>query len=125
MIKKSWLLLIPLVSSLLWVGAAPTHAAGETWSITGVNAFGCQDGGWTVATVASGLDSDPYVFHAVVTSAGKTYSNEFIEIPGANGAETWQLGSNFNYGAVSSPGTYPIVPGVQMKAVFTLERPKG
>ena len=42
-----------------------------------------------------------------------------------NGLDGWGLYSNFSYGAVATPGTYPIPAGQEMTVELDLERPKG
>lgn len=122
MVKRSWLLVLPLVLSLLWLGTPPSHAAGESWKVTGVNVFGCHNYAWDLDTTFSGLDGPGYSAHTVVSSGGLVYMNEDVSIS-INGDSGWGLYANSSYGPTS--GTYPIPPGQPMKAVFTVERPKG
>jgi hypothetical protein len=124
MLKKSWLFLLPLVASLLWVGAAPSQAAGPSWIITGVNSTGCADNAWDFDVNFSGFDGNAggYIAHTTVTAGGLVYMNEEVVDPG-NGDETWSLYADDSYGPTT--GTYPIPSGTQMKAVFSLEKPKG
>jgi hypothetical protein len=124
LLKKSWLFLLPLVAGLLLVGASPGHAAGPSWTMTGVESIGCQDGDWGVDVNFSGFDGDNggYNAHTTVTAGGLVYMNEEEVNPG-NGDETWGLFSDPTYGPET--GTWPIPADTQMKVVFSLEKPKG
>jgi hypothetical protein len=128
LLRSSWLLLFPLIASLLWVGAAPSHAAGESWSITDVNASGCKAGDWDLDVHWAGfVPLGTYLWHTRVVSDGKVYMNEGF-LDGrltSSGDDTWSLYSDFTYGPVDNPGTYPITPGKPMKVVITLENPPG
>jgi len=125
MLKRlSWIFLLPLVASLLWVSAPASHAAGETWSVTSVDTFGCGESAWRLNTHFAGLDSDPYVAHTTLTSGGLVYMNEDAGVWDIlNGDQTWYLNAEDSYGPTT--GTYPIPSGQQMRVTFTLERPKG
>jgi hypothetical protein len=124
MIKKSWLFLLPLIAGILWVGAGPTQAAGETWVVTSVNDVGCNSNDWALTTVFSGVDGGSYVAHTTVTAGGKVYLNEDASFAPTDGAdEEWNFYTSHSYGPTT--GTYPITPGQPMKATLSLERPKG
>jgi hypothetical protein len=124
MLKRTWLFVLPMVAALLYVGAAPSQAAGEKWIVTGVNSTGCAASAWSFDVNFSGFDgtSGGYIAHTTVTAGGLVYMNEQVTDPG-QGDETWHLYSSSSYGPIT--GTYPIPSGTQMKAVFTLEKPKG
>ena len=123
MLKRTWLFVLPMVAALLYVGAAPSQAAGEKWIITGVNSTGCASSNWAFDVNFSGLDAaGGYVAHTTVTSGGLVYMNEDAGSP-SNGDSTWHLYASSSYGPTT--GTYPIPAGQPMKAVFSLERPKG
>jgi hypothetical protein len=125
MLKKCWLLLLPLITGLLWIGAAPSHAAGESWTVVSVDTAGCGDGDWELNVNLSGLASGPdYRAHTTVTSGGLVYMNEDVSVIN-NGPDTWGLYDDFTYGAVPNPGTYPIPAGQPMSVTFDLELPKG
>jgi hypothetical protein len=127
MIKKSWLLLMPLVMSMLWVGTAPSQAAGENWRIVSRDAPRC-DAGELLNMRATGFDGDPtYLYHVRVSSGGKTYSNE-QDYPDnyGNGDHTWQIGPIFNYyGSTDTPTAWPMTPGQPVTIVASVERPQG
>jgi hypothetical protein len=127
MLKKSWLFLLPLVASMLWMGAAPSQAAGETWRIVSRDAPRC-DAGEILNMRATGFDSDPtYLYHVRVTSGGKTYSNE-QDYPDnyGNGDHTWQIGPIFTYyGSTDTPTAWPMTPGQPVQIVASVERPQG
>lgn len=125
MIRKSWLFVLPLVASILWVGAAPSQAAAPSWSITGVNSFGCNDSDWDLAINRTGFDSNAYTWHTQVISDGKVYMNEGFEQTFSNSPSSWGLYSDFSYDAVPNPGTYPMTAGKPMTVRITAERPKG
>jgi hypothetical protein len=124
--RWSWLLLLLIVPSLLGLSAAPSHAQGESWLVTGVNDVGCSPGDWALAVHSGSSDDVTYTFHTYVVSGGKVYTNDETSGP-ALGAwdEEWQLSDTLAYGPVDNPGTWPMTPGKPMKAVFTMERPKG
>jgi hypothetical protein len=125
-IKKTWLLLLPLVASVLWAGAAPSHAAGPTtWTITGVTSVGCAGNAWSLTYAWSGLDGGSYTFRTQVRAGGKTYMDQDYDTFASDETGNWGLFSDFSHGGVTNPGTYPIAPGQPMTAVFTVERPKG
>jgi hypothetical protein len=125
MLKKCWPLLLPLITGMLWIGAAPSHAAGESWTVVSVANVGCGDGDWDVNVNLSGLASGPdYRAHTTVTSGGLVYMNEDVSVID-NGPDTWGLYEDFTYGTVPNPGTYPIPSGQPMYVTFTLELPKG
>lgn len=124
-LRWSWLALLPLVAGLLWIGGAPSHAAGENWSVIGVNTVGCTDFAWSVDTRRAGLDGGYYTWHAQVSSGGKVSMNEGFVEASLNGDVDWTLYSTYSYGAVDNPGTYPLTPGTPMKLVLTVERPIG
>ena len=120
---RSWALLLPLVGSMMWAGAAPTHAAGENWAVKSIEAVGCQSGDWQLIVEYSGTDgTDNYVSHVRVTSGWFTYMDQAAPGPEGETAE-WSLYGTSSYGPTT--GVYPIPAGQPMKAVFTLERPKG
>ena len=124
MINRTWLFLLPLIAGLLWVGASPSRAAGETWVLKSVDAVGCNSNQWSTTTVFSGVDGGQYVAHTTVTSGGLVYMNEDATFAPTNGAdEDWDLYTSSTYGPTT--GTYPIPAGQQMKVTFSLERPKG
>lgn len=125
--RRSWLLLLSLLTSLLWFGGTSSQAAGTgpSWSVTGIKSVGCAAFGYDLYIHRSGLDSAPYFWHTQVSSGGKIYMNEgFSEIVADQDGE-WTLYSDFTYGAVPNPGAYPIPTGQPMKVVLTIERPKG
>jgi hypothetical protein len=121
---KTRLLLLPLIASLLWVGAGPSQAAGEDWRINGVKAVGCAHGDWDLDITFSGLGGDAeYITRTVVTAGGLAYMNE-LGHASAN-LTTWGLFDDFSYGPVPNRGTWPIPAGRPMTVRFTLEQPKG
>jgi hypothetical protein len=123
-LKKSWLLLPPLIASMIGLGASPSQATGENWVVKNVVSTGCDSGNWNLTTVFSGVDGGSYTAHTLVTSGGLSYMNEDATFAPTDGAdEPWSLYTSSTYGPIT--GTYPITPGQPMKAVFTLERPKG
>jgi hypothetical protein len=123
MLKRSWLFVLPLVVGFLWLGGAPSQASGELFKVTSVRTAGCDAGDWGLNVTFSGADGEGgYVAHTVVSSGGLVYMNEDAGSV-ANGATTWGLESNSDYGPVTTP--WPIPAGHPMKAVFTYERPKG
>jgi hypothetical protein len=77
---------------------------------------------WTGLVPAS-----TYYWHTRVVSDGKVYMNEGFNDsrPTSSGDRTWGLYDEFSDGAVDNPGTWPIAPGKPVKAVLTLEQPKG
>ena len=123
--KKAWLLVLPLVASLAWVGAPPSHAAGESWRVIDVLRTGCEISDYDVTTRFEGLDSDPYCVHTQTFSDGKVYGNEGYEAVQTNVDQEWTLANDFSYAAMDNQGAWPITPGKQVRAVFMLERPKG
>lgn len=123
-IKKSWLFVLPLVVGLMWIGAAPTQAAGENWIVKSVDSVGCGSNDWGMTTVFSGVDGAEYVAHTVVQAGGLVYMNEDASFSPVDGAdESWNLYTSSTYGPTT--GDFPIPAGQQMKVTFTLERPKG
>lgn len=124
MIKKSWLFLLPLVASLLWVGSAPSQAAGELWKVLSVNSPGCNGGDYNIQMTVSGV-SGTVTGHTVITSGGLTYTNDETPNMGNGTNFGWNFLDSKDYGAVSNPGTWPLPAGQQVKAVFMLESPKG
>jgi hypothetical protein len=124
--KKAWLFVLPLVASLAWVGAPPSHAAGESWRVIDVLTTGCEISDYDVTTRFSGLDESlSYWVHYQTFSDGKVYGNEGYDAPQTNVDQTWTLGSDFSYAAMDNQGAWPLTPGKPVKAVFMLERPKG
>ena len=120
--KHSWLFVLPLVAAMLWGGASPGQAVDQLWKIGKVNSFGCNDNSWNFDATFSGLQAPDYIAHTVVTSDGLVYMNEAV--PGIENQSTdWSLYNDTSYGPTT--GAYPMPAGKQMKAVFTLERPKG
>jgi len=123
---KSRLFLLPLIAGLLWAGVMPARASGESWVVESFDSIGCNSGEWNFTVVFAGVDGGTYVPHTTVTSAGKVYMNEDATFAPIDGAGThWGLKSDFSYGAVSNPGTWPIAPGQPMTVTFSLERPRG
>lgn len=122
--KKAWLLVVPLVASLLWVSAAPTQAAGESWFVKSVNSPSCGSGAYNLQMGASGI-TGTVTGHQVITAGGLTYTND--EVPGFGNSEDfgWNFVDSKDYGPVANPGTYPIPAGQQVTATFMLESPKG
>lgn len=118
-------LVLPLIAGLLWIGSTPSHAAGESWSVIGINKVGCTDFDWNVETRRAGLQGGAYTWHAQLSSGGKVYMNEGFDEVSQNGDFGWTLYSVFSYGTVANPGTYPLTPGVPLKLVLTIERPIG
>lgn len=125
LVATLWLLVLPLVAGLLLVGAAPSHAAGESWSVTGINRVGCNEFNWSVETDRSGLDGGYYTWHARLTSGDEIVMNEGFVEASFNGAVDWTLYSTYSYGDVDDPGTFPLTPGTPMRLVLTVERPIG
>ncbi|HEX2895469.1 MAG TPA: hypothetical protein VHO29_15820 [Marmoricola sp.] len=123
MIKKAWLLLLPLVGGLLALGVAPSQASGTVWSITGVNSFGCTSSAWDIGVQWSGTDGGVYQHHTTVESGGLVYMNEGFDATRSDGTDTWGLYTSSTYGPTT--GTYPIPAGQPMKVTIALERPKG
>lgn len=120
---RAWLVLLPLVAGMLWVGTAPSHAAGESWSVTGINTTGCAPFTWDLEVTFAGMDdAGGYHAHTVVSSGGLVYMNEDAGSP-ANWSTTWGLYPSTSYGPTT--GTYPIPDGQPMKVVLSIERPKG
>lgn len=123
MLKRTWLMVLPMVAALLYVGAAPSHAAGESWRIDGVNTVGCAVSNWNLDVTFEGQDGGGgYISHTVVSAGGKIYMNEDAGTV-ANGSTTWALYASASYGPTT--GTWPIPAGQQMTVRITLERPKG
>jgi hypothetical protein len=124
LITRAWLVLLPLVAGLLWLGTAPSHAAGESWSVTGIDRVGCDDRSWRVNLLASGVDGGSYVHRTVVTAGGKVYMNEVSTGSAAEG-ETYYWGLYAVQSGGPTTGSWPVPAGQPFKAVFTLERPAG
>jgi hypothetical protein len=123
MFEKLWLCVLPLVASFLWLGAAPSHAAGESWSVTGINTTGCAEFTWDLEVSFTGLDdAGGYHAHTTVSSGGLVYMNEDAGSP-HNWDTTWGLYASTSYGPTT--GTYPMPDGQPMKVVLSIERPKG
>ena len=116
------LLALPLVATLVWAGAPPARAAGESWVVTDVLSVGCGSPGWSLDTTWSGLDGSDYIAHTVVSSGGLTYMNEEAH-RASDGTRAWTLYGIASYGPTT--GTFPIPPGQPMHVQLTLERPKG
>jgi hypothetical protein len=127
MYKKLLLCLLPLVGGLLWISTGPSHAAGESWSITDVNASGCAQNEYDVDVHYDGLvPNGTYVWHTRVISGGKVYMNEIFEDshPTSSGNSTWTFYALLN-GQVDNPGTWPLTPGTPVKFVLSLESTQG
>src|SRR5689334_4400959 len=105
------LVLLLLASSLLWAGAAPSHADGASWWASGFKYAGCSSYQSILVIHTSGLDADPYTFHTVVTSGGATYVNADDTTNAVYPDDTWSLVSNFTYGSVANQADYPIPAG--------------
>jgi hypothetical protein len=122
MLKRSWIFLLPLVAGLAWIGAAPSQAAGPSWTVTGVNSTGCNSNDWDIDVTFAGIPGAGYIAHTTVSSGGLVYMNEQVNDP-SNGDTSWGLYTSSTYGATT--GAYPIPTGQQMKVVLSLEKPKG
>jgi hypothetical protein len=124
MLKRFIICVLTLLTGLLWIGAAPSHAAGESWSITDVNAAACGENDWSVDVHFEGLvPGAQYLWHTQLVSDGKQYMNEgFLDDRAtASGDETWTLYRDFSYEPSKEPGTFPLTPGKPMRVVLTLE----
>jgi hypothetical protein len=99
-------------------------AVGETFEVISVDTLGCNSGNFGMTVERANLDGGSYTLRTLVTVGGLTYMNEQATIT-INGLTGWNIFDNFNYSAVSNPGTYPIPSGQEMRLDFTLERPKG
>jgi hypothetical protein len=127
MLKRFIICVLPLLTGLLWIGAAPSHAAGESWTITDVNASGCDQNDWSLDTHFAGLvPGSSYVWHTQLTSDGKQYMDEAFpdDQPTSSGDDQWTLYSYFNT-TPTVPGTFPLTPGKPMKVLLTLETTQG
>jgi hypothetical protein len=127
--RRIWLLLLPVIASLIGLSAAPSHAATRNWWVKSVNTVGCNSDDWNLTLHFEGFDAGTYVGHTQVISDGKVYMNEAITFSpawtGDDWDDPWRLEASGSYGPVDNPGTWPITPGKPMKAVFTMEQPKG
>jgi len=122
--KALWLAILPVLASLIWTTTAPSHAAGASWSITGVRAAGCSENAWQLDVHYAGLVPDgSYVWHTQLTSDGKKYMDEaFVDShPTSSGDTTWSLYSDFSNAPSKEPGFFPLTPGKAMTVVLTLE----
>jgi hypothetical protein len=124
MLKRSWVLLLPLVAALLWSGAQSAHASGEMWKVLSVNNPGCASIEYNMQMQTSGL-SGSYLGRTTVTSGGLTYEDDETAGFSNNSTFGWNFVDSKDYGGVTNPGTWPIPAGQQVKAVFRLEEPKG
>ena len=123
-LRRNLWLLLTVVAGLLGLSAAPSHAAGESWSVTGIDQVGCEDQTWTVPMTTTGVDGGNYHYRTVVTSGGLIYMNELYQSIAEEGADlAWGLYAVQSGGPTT--GTWPIPTGQPFKAVFTLERPVG
>ena len=122
--RPRWLLLLALVATVLWLDAPAGTAAGESWSVTGINEVGCMDQQWEVGLVTRGVDGGSYCHHTVVTAGGKVYMNELQQGVASDG-DTYEWGLYAVQSGGPTTGTWPIPAGQPFKAVFTLERPAG
>jgi hypothetical protein len=128
MVKKAVLVVLMLVGSVLWAGAAPSRATGESWTLIDVATVGCQISEYTVDSRFAGLDSGEYWIHTQTFSDGKAYGNEGYSEAGFitdGDQDPWHVANDFSYGALANEALWPMAPGKPMKAVFMLERPKG
>jgi hypothetical protein len=124
MVKKSWLLVLPLIATLVWFGAAPSQASGEIWRVKSIDAVGCATSDWDLTVVFDGVDGGAYIAHSLVSSGGLIYMNEAVTYAPPEGAEDpWGLYADSSYGPTT--GTWPIPAGQPMKVQLILERPKG
>ena len=120
---KHALIVVAAVVAGLWA-TAPAYAAGETFKLLHVDAVGCASGDFHTTVERGNLDGGTYNVRTKVTVDGKIYMNESASIS-VNGESGWTLFSNFTYGAVPNPGTWPIPQNKQLRIDFTLERPLG
>jgi hypothetical protein len=128
MLKKLALAVLPLLAGLLWIGTPPAHAAGESWSITDVNAAGCGENEWSIDTHYAGLvPASSYVWHTQLISDDKDYMNEAFanDQPTSSGDDPWTLYSDFSAAPSKAPGTFPLTPGKKMTVVLSLETTQG
>jgi hypothetical protein len=123
--KILMLTVLPLITGLLWIGTAPSHASGEKLTVAGVDAVGCNAFDWQLHLHRTGLDGGYYTFHTQVVSDGQVFMNEGLTEAASSVEAQWKLYPSFSYGAVDNPGTWPITPGKPMKVVLTIERPIG
>jgi hypothetical protein len=125
MLRRSWLLVLPLVVGFLWLGGAPSQADGALFKPVSIHTVGCDTGDWSLTVRFSGQDNaGGYVAHTLVSSGGKVYMSENAG-NNSNGDTAWGLGALSSYAPGSTNGTYPIPAGHPMKVVFNLERPIG
>jgi hypothetical protein len=128
MLKRFIICVLPLLTGLLWIGAAPSQAAGESWRITDINASGCNDTDWDIDTHYDGLvPGAQYQWHTTVVSDGKVYMNESFtdDRTKSSDDEQWFLYSDFSGGPTENQASYPIAPGKPMKVVVTLGTSQG
>jgi hypothetical protein len=119
------LTLILSASGLLALQGPPASAAGESWTVTGVNSFGCEDGDISLDVAITGLGGMPYVFHTRAIVDGKLYMNEgFLDTN--DGPTSWGIYSDDSYD-IGTPltGVYPMPAGKPITIYLELERPKG
>jgi hypothetical protein len=116
MLKKSWLLLLPLVTGFLWTGATPSQAAGEDFRITSLDTVGCDNANINLGVDLLGFDGGAYTFRTRVTAGGRTYIDRSFDAA-ISGPRGWTL---------SDPtAPWPIPGNTQVTVVISVERPQG
>lgn len=115
-----------LVAAAVVASAWAAPAGAQTIQISQVNAIGCAGSTTNMSLTTAGLDGsvNAYTIRTLVRVGERTHMNEGVSVT-QNTTFGWNLYSSTSYGTTPGLAAFPLPQSSQVRADFTLERPKG